>query len=198
MNRALAAAPLPDRDEAAAANLPIVYIVGAPRSGTTLLSQVLSRYLRVGYIDNLIARFWLRPSVGITLSRILLGESGRDAIAFDSRHGVTSGSCRPARVWQLLAALAGARSCPDPSPGIRRARGARRRGTRSGAARRDSGAFRLPVVFKNVICGFQAAWLTAVHPRSLFVHIDRELESTCKSFSSPGSIDIDRMTCGGR
>jgi len=41
--------------------LPILYIVGVPRSGTTLLSQLVSRYCPVGYINNLIARCWLRP-----------------------------------------------------------------------------------------------------------------------------------------
>ena len=35
--------------------LPLVYIVGVPRSGTTLLAQILCSYLPVGYINNLIA-----------------------------------------------------------------------------------------------------------------------------------------------
>ncbi|NBO54134.1 MAG: hypothetical protein EBU84_05990, partial [Actinobacteria bacterium] len=40
---------------------PLVFIVGVPRSGTTLLSQLFSRFLDVGYIDNIVARFWANP-----------------------------------------------------------------------------------------------------------------------------------------
>src|SRR5438105_462788 len=70
--------------------LPIIYLVGLPRSGTTLLSQLVSRQLEVGYINNLVARFWLRPSVGVRLSNALLGGHRRDAIELASTFGVTS------------------------------------------------------------------------------------------------------------
>ena len=69
--------------------LPILYIVGVPRSGTTLLSQLVSRYCPVGYINNLIARCWLRPSVGIALSRCLFGDRAREGITFHSSYGAT-------------------------------------------------------------------------------------------------------------
>lgn len=51
---------------------PFLFVCGLPRSGTTLLMQMLSRCLDVGYIDNLIARFWSAPLYGITLSKALL------------------------------------------------------------------------------------------------------------------------------
>jgi LPS sulfotransferase NodH len=52
---------------------PFVFVVGAPRSGTTLLSQLLAYCLDVGYVTNVAARFWRAPLHGIRLSRVLVG-----------------------------------------------------------------------------------------------------------------------------
>lgn len=48
---------------------PFVFVFGIPRSGTTLLSQLLAHCLELGYVDNLAARFWLAPLCGLKLSR---------------------------------------------------------------------------------------------------------------------------------
>ncbi|KPK14739.1 MAG: hypothetical protein AMJ62_12080 [Myxococcales bacterium SG8_38] len=40
---------------------PIVFIVGVPRSGTTLLYQLMAQHLDVIYITNAVARYWLAP-----------------------------------------------------------------------------------------------------------------------------------------
>ena len=53
---------------------PTIFIFGLPRSGTTLLYQLLAQCLDVGYINNLIAKFWLAPVIGIELSKAVLGE----------------------------------------------------------------------------------------------------------------------------
>lgn len=53
---------------------PFIFIYGLPRSGTTLISQVIAYLLDVGYVNNLIARFWLCPVHGIRLSRGVIGE----------------------------------------------------------------------------------------------------------------------------
>ncbi len=54
---------------------PNIFILGLPRSGTTLLSQVIFNHLDVGCTNNLIARFWDTPLIGTRLSRIVLGDS---------------------------------------------------------------------------------------------------------------------------
>lgn len=51
---------------------PTLHIIGAPRSGTTLLSQLISSHLEIGYINNLIATFWRAPTYGIRLSKKLM------------------------------------------------------------------------------------------------------------------------------
>jgi hypothetical protein len=45
--------------------LPIVFIVGTPRSGTTLLYQLIARHLDVTYPNNFVARYWLAPVIGM-------------------------------------------------------------------------------------------------------------------------------------
>jgi hypothetical protein len=47
---------------------PSIFIIGVPRSGTTLVSQILSACADVGYVNNLMARFWMAPAVGASLS----------------------------------------------------------------------------------------------------------------------------------
>ena len=40
---------------------PVLFIVGVPRSGTTLLHQLIARHLDLGYVSNRIARYWMAP-----------------------------------------------------------------------------------------------------------------------------------------
>ena len=68
--------------------LPNIFIIGAPRSGTTLLSQLITFVLDIGYINNFIARFWEAPLQGIRLSNII--NTNLRQISFNSTHGVTS------------------------------------------------------------------------------------------------------------
>lgn len=173
LNAVLATAELPD-GRVAASDLPIVYIVGVPRSGTTLLSQLASRFLPLGYIDNVVARFWLRPSVGIRLSRAILGPDARAGIRLDSTHGTTEGPAGPHefgyfwRHWLRLDRAITHKLAPNELaavdvPGLQRV-----------LEHEILAAFAGPVVFKNVICGLQARLLTRCHPRSLFVAIERD------------------------
>jgi hypothetical protein len=52
---------------------PIFFIVGAPRSGTTLLYQGMCMALDVAYPNNLVAAFWQAPTYGVLLSQKLQG-----------------------------------------------------------------------------------------------------------------------------
>jgi hypothetical protein len=161
--------------------LPLVYIVGAPRSGTTLASQLISKYLEVGYINNLIARFWRRPLAGIRLSDVCLGSDARREIVLQSSHGVSSGIVGPHEFgyfWRFWLGLDSA-----ATHHLSAAESERVDVAGLGRVLRDEllGGFRRPTVFKNVICGFQAPLLSRVHPRSLFVHVTRDLTATAAS-----------------
>ncbi|MDR9417008.1 MAG: sulfotransferase [Gracilimonas sp.] len=66
---------------------PIIFVIGLPRSGTTLLSQILAHGLDLGYINNITARFWAAPLHGLKLSDILIGNSS--VPEFHSEYGAT-------------------------------------------------------------------------------------------------------------
>ena len=69
--------------------LPIVFIVGAPRSGSTLLSQTLAQTGSFSYVTNFVARFWMAPYVGMRIEEALdIRKLGCDQ-SFVSKFGVT-------------------------------------------------------------------------------------------------------------
>ncbi len=73
--------------------LPTLHVIGVPRAGTTLVTQLVAAHLSVGCINNLIAAFWAAPCFGIRLSKKLL----RSPVAptYESRYGRTSGLHEP-------------------------------------------------------------------------------------------------------
>lgn len=67
---------------------PNIFILGLPRSGTTLLSQLLFNNLDLACTNNLIARFWDAPLCGCYLSKAVIGNAR--AQSYDSLYGKTN------------------------------------------------------------------------------------------------------------
>jgi hypothetical protein len=70
---------------------PIILITGPPRSGTTLVMQLLIACFDVGYISNLMARFWKAPYIGALLFQELRRRQPPQAMDFASELGATYG-----------------------------------------------------------------------------------------------------------
>ena len=51
---------------------PNIFILGLPRSGTTLLAQVLFNNLDIKCTNNLMSKFWETPLIGLKLSELIL------------------------------------------------------------------------------------------------------------------------------
>jgi LPS sulfotransferase NodH len=66
---------------------PFVFVLGLPRSGTTLLSQLLAYCLDAGYVNNFAARFWLAPVHGLRLARLIA--AGAEEPSFESDYART-------------------------------------------------------------------------------------------------------------
>ncbi len=66
---------------------PFIFTFGPPRSGTTLITQLIAHCLDTGYINNFIARFWKAPVTGIRLSKILFDSNS--FTDFQSEYGST-------------------------------------------------------------------------------------------------------------
>ena len=70
---------------------PVILIAGPPRSGTTLVMQLVTACFNVGYISNLTARFWKAPYIGALLAQELRRRQAPQSPNFTSELGATYG-----------------------------------------------------------------------------------------------------------
>ena len=73
------------------AKRPIIFVMGLPRSGTTPLVQLLVQKFKLGYVTNLVARFWEAPEIGIALAKEISNDPGGGDSRLQSFYGFTSG-----------------------------------------------------------------------------------------------------------
>jgi len=174
VERDLEAAPV-------APSWPLVFIIGAPRSGTTLASQILISSGAYAWVNNFIARFWQAPVMGAKIARAL-GLSAADfRSSFESEWGTTRGWLEPHEFgyfWnrffdlgQPTHKLSDAElECVDAA-GLRR------------AIDHLQTEFAAPLVLKNnTWCTLQAAYLARLFPRAVFVSCFREVLFLAQSF----------------
>jgi hypothetical protein len=87
---------------------PVVFVVGAPRCGSTLMMQWLAQTGHFAYPTNLLSRFYAAPYVGAKIQQLLtdpeynfrneiLDFSGE--ISFESSLGKTKGALAPNEFW---------------------------------------------------------------------------------------------------
>ncbi len=75
--------------EEAAIEHPIFMVIGAPRSGTTFCTQFLANAFSLGYVNNLVARFYQNPLTALRLSDQILGKGHLPS--FSSHYAKTEG-----------------------------------------------------------------------------------------------------------
>lgn len=156
--------------------LPTLHILGAPRSGTTLLHQVVASCLDVGYINNLIAAFWRAPVYGIRLSRKLLAEV--PVSSFRSRYGRTSGIHEPHEFGYFWSSVLGYDEMRQRDAAFEdQIDWARLRSILINMAE----AFGRPLVLKPFLLAWHIARLQAVMPKACFVWIRRDPLQTALS-----------------
>lgn len=76
-----------------------VFIIGAPRTGSTILYEYITNYLDVQYINNYTSNFYEILYLSSIISKILLGDKSH--YCFKSRHGVTKGFRAPSECGQF-------------------------------------------------------------------------------------------------
>ncbi|MBA3565089.1 MAG: sulfotransferase, partial [Gammaproteobacteria bacterium] len=149
---------------------PTLFIVGAPRSGTTLLAQLLLMRFELGYINNVNARFWMAPYVGAVLAEALRNRSQPPDVGIDSEFGATRGYEGPHEFgyfWRRWFRYGETHDAEDTKVRVR-----------NGALlRRELAAvesvFDRPLLLKNLACSFHVSFLAHALPRAIFVHCRR-------------------------
>jgi hypothetical protein len=175
-NRALEPLDSLFRHRYARADVPIVFIVGAPRSGTTVLYQLMADHLDVGFVNNRMARYFAAPVVGAMLHAHT--RSGHE-LALSSEYGRTGGDHSPHEFswfWHYYGDFQLDDDLTDDELASINWQPVKH------ALEGLAGYFRRPLVIKNInFVVYQIAWLKSLLPAAKFVWIRRDARYTAQS-----------------
>ena len=150
---------------------PFIFVFGAPRSGTTLLSQLLSASLDCGYINNLIARFWLTPIHGIRLSKATFG--AENFSSFRSNYARTKEPQDIHEFGYFWRDLLKKENMSDVTQVREREKDIDWRYVRSVLASIQQ-EFDKPMVFKNIFGSYHLSKLKEILESVVYVYIERD------------------------
>lgn len=158
---------------------PTVHVLGVPRSGTTLLTQLIASHLDVAHVDHVAAALWRAPVAGLRLSRKL--RRGRPfASDYQSRYGQTLSVWEPHEFGYFWTELLGAADMLQPEP--RAEQGIDWERVRRVLVNMTHAVGR-PLVFKAFLVAWHAAALQRALPRTCFVRIRRDPLDTALSLA---------------
>ena len=158
---------------------PIVFVVGVPRAGSTLMMQWLANTGYFAYPTNLLSRFYGAPYVGARIQRLLtdpLFAYGNELTEFDqevkftSTLGKTQGVLAPNEFWYFWR-----RFFPNTMPeklSDEQLRGADGEGFVRELAALEA-AFDKPFALKGLILELNIPFLSGLFARALFLHVRR-------------------------
>jgi len=90
-----------------------IFIVGSPRSGTTLASQIVASEFDVSFVNSVAAAFYLSPTIGLRLANKLLGTTFYSS--FESRYARSSDVTEPHEFGYFWAHHLGYKHLMQPS-----------------------------------------------------------------------------------
>jgi Sulfotransferase family len=149
-----------------------LFVVGAPRSGSTLLYQALVQHFSVGYLSNLHCRVYGAPSL---VERVW--SPGEPAGGYSSHLGRTRGAAAPSECGEYWYRFF--RRKPQYVP-LAEADPRRLRALRA-SVRALGNAAGGPLVFKNLICSLRLQPIGTALPEAVFVFIRRDLVENADS-----------------
>lgn len=148
---------------------PPIFLIGAPRSGSTLLYQVLTDYYDVGYLSNLHCKFYGSPHLVEKISHASIKDHQKQD--YSSYHGQTQGWLSPSECGEFwyqffrrhppYVTLADV----DESKMIFMKNFV---GKLADAAQR-------PILFKNLYCSLRLGPISRYLPESVFIVITRNV-----------------------
>jgi len=154
-----------------------IFIVGAPRTGSTILYQILTNTFDLAYIDNLTSKFYRNIYFGFWLSNKLLCEKPHNY--FESKHGKTTygGLRSPSECGEFWY-----RWLPRDHHYI----GKEEVSETSLEEIRNNifsiiNKYNKPLLFKNLNAGQRMGFINEIAPRSKIIFITRDPQFTAQS-----------------
>lgn len=158
---------------------PVLLLMGAPHSGTTLFMQWLAESGQWGYPTNVISRFYAAPYIGARVQQILIendigGEISdfKKTSPFTSVLGRTAGALAPHEFWYFWRRFFPLRPDadvvpPEALPGVDTGRMNRELATLEAALEK-------PLALKAMLLNWHIPFLDAAFDKALFVNLKRE------------------------
>ena len=167
---------------------PIIFIVGAARTGSTLCMQWLAETGQIAYPTNLLSRFYEAPVLGAKIQMLLTDEKYNfrneildfnSEIDFKSDNGKTKGALSPNEFWYFWR-----RFLPFAETDIRND-GELLNYTGKGKFKREllglANIYKKPFALKGMICNYNIKFLNKLFPKALFIYTKREISANILS-----------------
>ena len=152
-----------------------VFIIGAPRSGSTVLYQVLTNYYDFGFLANIHCLFYGGPSL---IENILhSNRSGGGHADYTSRFGKTEGWSSPSECGEFWYRFF--RRHPPYVP-LEEADPGKMEELRKAFYALEM-AFKKPILFKNLYCTLRLMPIATTLPEARFIVIRREIVDNAHS-----------------
>lgn len=153
-------------------NVPLLFISFVPRSGSTLLSQILANSGAFNYVSNFQARFWLAPYIGGMVEKSLFSRNEK-RVELESRYGLTDSLSAPSEFgyfWRYWLSI------EEDKPQILSED--KITGEKAAGFAKEMNAIRalssMPVFFKKEWPGMNAGLLIKNLPNVKFIHLTRD------------------------
>lgn len=161
---------------------PAIFIIGLPRSGTTFLHQLICKNYDVGYINNLIARFYDKPKIGINLSKKFKLYNLRKDIILKSHYGRSIGIEGPHEFGYFWNNFFRFKKSSSHNLSLNELKKLNNKLLKKKLLE-ILNSYNGPFIFKNLTCGFQASFLSKII-KCVFIKINRDKKNVCKSMNS--------------
>lgn len=145
-----------------------IFIIGAPRSGSTLLYQVLTSYWDIAYLSNLHCKFYSIPSL---IERVFRPSRKYKPQSYTSFYGQAPGCFSPGECGEFWYQFF--RRCP-PYVTLEDV-DERKMFIMQSTIRKLSCIAKKPILFKNLYCSLRLEPIKKYLPESVFIVITRDV-----------------------
>lgn len=155
-----------------------VFVIGPPRSGTTLLYQLLVNRFNFIYLNNLASRFYMAPMIGLWLSNGIDALASEKSPGYDSRYGKTESVFGPSEAgefWYRWFPQGDHVYVPPHATDARSIHELRRQ------VMGISSRFKAPMLFKNTYNSMRVAPIMEAFPEAVFLVSQRDPLDTAQS-----------------